>query len=74
MKSAKLFHVLSVLLGLTGVVMWFVAILAWPAGAVWFGMTREVMLLCAILSLLAAIWLVIGAMHHITLEKSGEIV
>lgn len=74
MKLSKLFHVLSVLLGLTGIVMWTVAILAWPAGAVRFGVTREVMLMCAILSLLTAIWLVIGAMHHITLEKSGEIV
>ena len=74
MKLSKLFHVLSVLLGLTGVVMWTVAILAWPAGAVRFGVTREVMLMCAILSLLTAIWLVIGAMHHITLEKTGEIV
>ncbi len=74
MKLSKLFHVLSVLLGLTGIIMWTVAILAWPAGAVRFGVTREVMLMCAILSLLTAIWLVIGAMHHITLEKSGEIV
>jgi hypothetical protein len=74
MKLSKLLHVLSVILGLTGVVMWFVAILAWPAGAVRFGMTRDVMLLCAITSLLTAIWLVIGAMHHITLEKTGEIV
>ena len=74
MKLSKLLHVLSVLLGLTGVVMWTVAILAWPAGAVRFGVTREVMLLCAILSLLTAIWLLIGAMHHITLEKTGEIV
>ena len=74
MKLSKLFHVLSVLLGLTGIVMWSVAILAWPAGTIRFGVTREVMLLCAIVSLLTAIWLVIGAMHHITLEKSGEIV
>lgn len=74
MKLSKLFHVLSVLLGLTGIVMWSVAILAWPAGTISFGVTREVMLLCAIVSLLTAIWLVIGAMHHITLEKSGEIV
>lgn len=74
MKLSKLLHVLSVLLGLTGVVMWTVAILAWPAGAVRFGVTRDVMLVCAILSLLTAIWLVIGAMHHIMLEKTGEIV
>ena len=74
MKLSKLFHVLSVLLGLTGVVMWTVAILAWPAGVIRFGVTRDVMLLCAIISLLTAIWLVIGAMHHITLEKTREIV
>ena len=74
MKRSNLFHVLSVLLGLTGVVMWTVAILAWPAGAIRFGVTRDEMLLCAILSLLTAIWLVIGAMHHITLEKTGKIV
>ena len=73
MKLSKFFHVLSVLVGLIGVVMWTVAILAWPAGAVRFGVTRDEMLLCAILSLLTAIWLVIGAMHHVTLEKQGEI-
>ena len=74
MKLSKLFHVLSVLLGFTSLVLWAVAILAMPAGVVRFGQTREVMLLCAILSLLTAIWLVIGALHHITLEKTGEIV
>ncbi len=74
MKLSKLFHVLSVLLGLTGIVMWTVAILAWPAGVIRFGVTRDEMLLCAIISLLTAIWLVIGSMHHITLEKTGEIV
>jgi hydrogenase-4 membrane subunit HyfE len=74
MKLSKLFHVLSVLLGLTGIVMWAVAILAWPAGVIRFGVTRDVMLLCAIISLLTAIWLVIGAMHHITLEQTGKVV
>lgn len=74
MIFSKLFHVLSVLLGLTGIIMWAVAILAWPAGAIRLGLTRDVMLLCAIISLLTAIWLVISAMHHITLEKTGEIV
>lgn len=74
MKLSKLFHVLSVLLGLTGLVLWAVAILAVPAGGVRFGQTREVMLLCAILSFLTAIWLLIGAMHHVLLERTGEIV
>lgn len=70
MKISKLSHVLSVLFGLSGVILWVVAIFASPA----FGQTREVMLLCAILSFLAAIWLVLGAMHHNTLEKTREIV
>ena len=70
MKLSKVFHVLSVLFGVAGLVLWFVAIFASPA----FGQPREVMLLCAITSLLAAVWLVLGAMHHITLEKSGEVV
>ena len=74
MKLSKLFHVLSVLFGFTGIVMWTVAILAWPAGAIRFGVTREIMLMCAVISLLTAIWLVISAMHHMLLEKRGEIV
>lgn len=74
MKLSKLLHVLSVLLGLTGIVMWAVAVLTWPAGAVRFGATTETMLLCAGLSLLAAIWLVISAMHHLALEKTDRII
>lgn len=70
MKLSKLSHVLSVLLGLTGLILWAVAIFASPA----FGQPREVMVLCAIVALLAAIWLVLGAMHHNTLEKTREIV
>ncbi len=73
MKLSKLFHVLSVFLGLTGVIMWAVAILAWPAGVIRFGVTRDVMLLCAIVSLLTAIWLVVSAMHHVVLERTGEV-
>jgi hypothetical protein len=29
------------------------------------------MMLCGVISLLTAIWLLIGAMHHITLAKLG---
>lgn len=72
MKSSKLFHVLSVLSGLVGLLVWAVAIFAMPAEGVRFGQTREVMLLCAVLSFLTAIWLVISAMHHIMLAKIGE--
>lgn len=70
MKSSKLFHVLSVIFGLAGLVLWAVAIFASPA----FGQSVEVMLMCATLSLVTAIWLLVGAMHHITLAKIGETV
>lgn len=72
MKSSKLFHVLSVLFGIVGLLLWAVAIFAVPAGVLSFGQTRETMLMCAMVSLLAAIWLLVGAMHHITLAKMGE--
>ncbi len=74
MKLSKILHVLSVLMGLTGMAMSAIAVLFWPDGVVWFGMTREIMLLCAITSLLAAIWLSIGTIHHMMLEKRGEII
>jgi len=74
MKLSKALHVISVVMGLVGVFMSAFAVLVWPAGVVWFGMTREVMLLCSITSLLAAIWLQIATIHHMMLERKGEIV
>jgi len=73
MKPSKVLHVISIAMGLIGVGMSAVAVLFWPAGVVWFGLTREVMLLCAITSLLAAIWIQIATIHHMMLEKRGEI-
>ena len=72
MKLSKLFHVISVILGVIGLAMSAVAVLFWSAGVVWFGMTRDVMLMCAVTSLLGAIWLQIATIHHIMLEKKGE--
>lgn len=74
MKLSKLFHVISVVLGLIGMAMSAFAVLFWPAEVVWFGLTREVMFLCSITSLLAAIWIQIATIHHMMLEKRGEIV
>lgn len=74
MKLSKILHVISVAFGLIGIAMSALAVLFWPAGVVWFGLTREVMLLCSITSLLAAIWIQIATIHHIMLEKKGEIV
>jgi len=61
-------------MGLIGMAMSALAVLFWPAGVVWFGMTREIMLHCAITSLLAAIWIQIATIHHMMLEAKGEIV
>ncbi len=74
MKLSKLLHIISVVMGLIGIAMSAFAVLVWPAGAVWFGMTREIMLLCAITSLLAATWIQIAVIHHMMLERKGEIV
>ena len=74
MKLSKVLHVISVVMGLIGMAMSGFAVLFWPAGVVWFGLTREIMLLCAITSLLAAIWIQIATIHHMMLEKRGEIV
>lgn len=74
MKLSKVLHVISVIAGIVGVAMSGFAVLFWPAGVVWFGLTRDIMLLCAITSLLAAIWLQVATIHHMMLEKRGEIV
>ena len=74
MKLSKLFHVISVFLGIIGMAMSAVSVLFWPAGVVWFEMTRDVMLMCSITTLLGAIWLQIATIHHIMLEKKGEII
>ncbi len=74
MKLSKVLHVISVIAGLVGVLMSAFVVLVWPAGDVWFGLTREIMLLCSITSLLAAIWLQIATIHHLMLEKRGELI
>ena len=74
MKLSKILHVISVVLGIIGMAMSAVSVLFWPAGVVWFGMTRDVMLMCSITTLLGAIWIQIATIHHIMLEKKGEII
>jgi hypothetical protein len=73
MKLSQVLHVISIVAGLIGVTMSGFAVLAWPAGVVWFGLTREIMLLCAITTLLAAIWIQIATIHHMMLEKKGKL-
>jgi hypothetical protein len=74
MKLSKLIHVASVVFGFIGLLMWVLVLLVWPADAVWFGVTRNLMIVCAVFSFLTAIWLQIATIHHMMLEKRGEIV
>ena len=66
-------HVTSVLVGFAGVITFISAILGGSDNLV-FGVTKTDALLCAGILILIAIWLAIGTIHHMMLEKRGEIV
>ena len=72
MKPSKLMHAASVIVGIAGVVTFTAAILNGTDGIV-FGITKIDALLCAGILILIAIWGQIGAIHHMMLEKRGEI-
>ncbi len=76
MKLSKLFHVLSVLSGLSGVIT-FIAIGVSTFGEsseLVFGVTKIDALLCVVVLLLIATWLQMATIHHMMLEKKGEII
>ncbi len=66
-------HVTSVVVGLVGVVTFGGAILGGSDNFV-FGITKFDALFCVAILLLIAIWLQIATIHHMMLEKRGEIV
>lgn len=72
MKLSKLIHAVSVLSGLTGVILFAGAILG--LDSLVFGITKVDSLLCSAILILIATWLQIAAIHHIMLEKKGEII
>lgn len=73
MKFSKLMHVGSVVVGFAGVVAFIGAIIGGGDNLV-FGITKVDALLCAGILILIAIWLQIATIHHMMLEKRGEIV
>lgn len=73
MKLSKLMHVVSVIVGVVGVIAFFAAVLGGADDRV-FGVTKVDALLCAGILILIAIWLQIGTIHHMMLEKHGELV
>lgn len=66
-------HVVSVVVGIAGVVSFAAAVLGGGDNLV-FGVTKADALLCAGILVLIAIWLQIATIHHMMLEKRGEII
>ncbi len=72
MKLSKLFHLISILVGFTGVIT-FVSALLGGADDLVFGITKADALFCTAILILLAIWAQIATIHHMMLEKKGEI-
>ncbi len=66
-------HVASVIVGLIGVVV-FIKTLGAGSDGIVFGITKFDALLCAVVLFLIAIWGQVGTIHHIMLEKTGEMI
>ena len=73
MKLSKIMHVGSVITGFIGVIV-FVGALIGGGDNLVFGITKIDALLCSAILILIAIWLQLGTMHHMMLEKKGEVV
>ncbi len=73
MKISKVLHVLSVISGVIGL---FAFLGTWGGGmyGMMGGAYNNMMTNSPIIYFLIAIWLQLGTMHHIMLEKKGEIV
>ena len=73
MKLSKLMHVASVIVGVAGVVTFAGAVLGGADNLV-FGVTKMDALACSAILVLIAVWLSVGTIHHMMLEKRGELV
>lgn len=73
MKLSKLMHVASVIVGFAGVITFLGALIAGGDNLV-AGVTKIDALLCAGILILIATWLQLATIHHMMLEKRGEIV
>ncbi len=73
MKLSKFMHVTSVMVGFIGVIAFLGAVIGGGDNLV-FGITKVDALLCAGILMLIAIWLQVATIHHMMLEKRGEII
>lgn len=73
MKLSKVMHVGSVIVGFIGVIV-FVGTLIGGGDNLVFGITKMDALACSAILILIATWLQIATIHHMMLEKKGEII
>lgn len=78
MKMSKILHVVSVISGVLGVLSFLGlfggGMMSGFSGMMGYGQDYASMPMGSIALFLIAIWLQIGAIHHMMLEKKGEIV
>lgn len=73
MKLSKLMHIASIIVGFVGIFLFASSILGGSDNLV-FGITKTDVLLCSAILILIAIWTQIATIHHMMLEKKGEII
>lgn len=73
MKFSKVLHVGSVIAGLIGVVTFLGTVFGSSDGMA-FGVTKMDALFCSAILMLIAIFLAISTIHHIMLERKGEMI
>lgn len=73
MKLSKLFHIVSIIVGFIGVISFLAAVIGGADDLV-FGITKTDALICSGILVLIAIWVQIATIHHMVLEKRGEII
>ncbi len=72
MKVSKLLHVINVLVGFAGIVTALVGAAAGDGRII--GFTREHFLFCSGLLMLIAIWGAVSTIHHVMIEKTGQVI
>ena len=65
-------HVASVITGLIGVVVFLITVFG--SADTTFGITKMDALACAAILILIATWTQVATIHHMMLEKSGQII
>lgn len=72
MKPSKLMHVASVVVGFIGVISFLIAVFG--SAEATFGISKADALACSAILILIAIWTQIAVIHHMMLEKRGEMI